>query len=43
MLIANTYKRVTTIGRREAKLDESVPQDKLVCRFKALQISNDFD
>ncbi|KAH8552884.1 hypothetical protein BGW37DRAFT_487560 [Umbelopsis sp. PMI_123] len=29
-LLADTYKSVTTIGRREVKLDESIPQGKLV-------------
>lgn len=30
VLLADTYKSVTTIGRREVKLDDSVPQSKLV-------------
>lgn len=31
LLLADTYKSVTTIGRREVKLDDSIPQSKLVC------------
>ncbi|CAO3693719.1 unnamed protein product [Umbelopsis ramanniana] len=30
LLLADTYKSVTTIGRREVKLDDSIPQSKLV-------------
>ncbi|KAI9284921.1 hypothetical protein BC943DRAFT_337825 [Umbelopsis sp. AD052] len=30
VLLADTYKSVTTIGRREVKLDDSIPQSKLV-------------
>jgi hypothetical protein len=40
VLVANTYKSVTAIGRRDVTLDESVPQDKLVCKtLRALFIN----